>query len=332
MESLDRIAGENPGKTGDQQFRIYVTLQPNAKEVLKQSREFIRDRDNTAYHPGYPHSYRLGSGVPSTQFSIAEDGLSADVDVDYRTSKMPQSLFNGHLTASNSDVRAGDNEKRHEKRWSGFANWWSEVFGAVRFGDQADEGDGPLGGAPTRPLSPVPPNRPANASIPDIADAVQEFLTDWLIRRDYQEASSFLATDVLRCVADSMDINPKASPKRLHEASLQLLEKTANQWGRPTSLTLAMNPIVPWSPAVHIVKHAFEQDFTIVEAPTELGALYECGATPPKTFVASSTPQYGTYYGAMLQVVHEGRPGGSLVLVWRRVAGEWRLVAYRALE
>ena len=33
-----------------------------------------------------------------------------------------------------------------------------------------------------------------------------------------------------------------------------------------------MYPVVPWSPAVHVVKHAFEQDFTIVEAPTELGA------------------------------------------------------------
>src|SRR5580765_2313117 len=332
VEGLDRIAGENPGKTGDQQFRIYVTLRPNANEILKQSREFIRDHDNTVYHPGYPYSYRLGSGVPSAQFSLAADGLSADVDVDYRTSKMPQSLFNGHLTASNSDVRAGDNEQRHEHRWSGFANWWSDVFGAVRFGDPSDEGDGPLGGAPTRPLSPVPPNRPANASIPDIADAVQEFLTDWLIRRDYQEAASFLAPDVLRCVADSMDIKPKASPERLRQASLQLLEKTANQWGRPTSLSVAMNPVLPWSPAVHIVKHAFEQDFTIVEAPTELGALYECGATPPKKFVPSSTPQYGTYYGAVLQVVHEGRPGGSVVFVWRRVTGEWRLVAYRALE
>jgi hypothetical protein len=129
-----------------------------------------------------------------------------------------------------------------------------------------------------------------------------------------------------------MDIKPKASPERLRQASLQLLEKTANQWGRPTSLTLAMNPILPWSPAVRLVKHAFEQDFTIVDAPTELGALYECGATPPKTFVASAAPQYGTYYGALLQVVHEGRPGGSIVFVWRRVNGEWRLVAYRALE
>ena len=83
---------------------------------------------------------------------------------------------------------------------------------------------------------------------------------------------------------------------------------------------------------MRIVKHPFEQDFTIVEAPTELGGLYECGATTPKNFVPSSTPEYGTYYGALLQVVREGRPGGTIAFVWRRVNGEWRLVAYRALE
>ena len=75
-------------------------------------------------------SYRLGSGAPSVQFSVAEDGLSADIDVDYRASKAPRSLFNGHLTSSNSDVRSGDNARRHERRWNGFANWWSDVFGA----------------------------------------------------------------------------------------------------------------------------------------------------------------------------------------------------------
>jgi hypothetical protein len=81
-----------------------------------------------------------------------------------------------------------------------------------------------------------------------------------------------------------------------------------------------------------VVAHPFDKDFTIVEAPTELGALYECGATPPKTFRPTSTPQYGTYFGALLQVVREGRPGGTLVLVCRRVDGEWRLVAYRAID
>jgi hypothetical protein len=178
----------------------------------------------------------------------------------------------------------------------------------------------------------VPPNRPANASIPEIADAVQEFLTDWLIRRNYQEAAAFLAPDVLPCVADSMDMNPNTSPERLRQASLKLLERAAKQWGRPTSLTQAMYPVIPWSPAVHVVKHAFEQDVTIVEAPTELGAQYECGATPPKKFVPSATPEFGQYYGALLQVIHEGRPGGTIVLVWRRVNNDWRLVSYRSVE
>jgi hypothetical protein len=143
---------------------------------------------------------------------------------------------------------------------------------------------------------------------------------------------SFLAPEALRCIADSMEMNARTSPERLRAASEQLLEKTATLWGRPTSLSPAMNPVVPWSPAVRIVKHAFEQDFTIVDAPTELGQMYECGVTPPKKFVPSSTPQYGTYYGALLQVVREGRPGGTLVLVWRRLSDQWRLVAYRALE
>jgi hypothetical protein len=203
----------------------------------------------------------------------------------------------------------------------------------VRAGEQADEGDGPFAGAPTRSPSPVPPNRAAAAAIPDVASAVQEFLTDWLIRRNFQEAASFLAPDTLRCVADSMELNPRTSPERLRQASLQLLEETADEWGRPTSLRIAMTPVIPWSPAVRVVKHPFEQDFTVVDAPTELGEMYECGATPPTKFVPSSaTPQYGTYAAAMLQVVHQGRPGGTLVLVWRQVDDAWRLVAYRVAD
>ena len=37
-------------------------------------------------------------------------------------------------------------------------------------------------------------------------------------------------------------------------------------------------------------------------------------------------------YGALLQVVREGQPGGTIVFVWRRVDGEWRLVSYRAVD
>ena len=150
VAGVERIAGEQSGRGGDQQFRLYVTLRPDARDTLERSRQFVRSHENTVYHAGYPHSYRLGDSVPSIQFSLADDGLSADIDVDYRASKAPQSLFNGHLTSSNSDVRAGDNAQRHDKRWNGFANWWSDVFGAVPFPEKVGKAAGPFGAAPER--------------------------------------------------------------------------------------------------------------------------------------------------------------------------------------
>jgi hypothetical protein len=98
VAGIDRIAGQYAGRGGDQQFRLYVRLPPDARETLDTSREFFRDHENTVYHPGYPHSYRQSGREPNIQFSLAEDGLAADIDVDYRSSRSPQALFNGHLT------------------------------------------------------------------------------------------------------------------------------------------------------------------------------------------------------------------------------------------
>ena len=94
----------------------------------------------------------------------------------------------------------------------------------------------------------------------------------------------------------------------------------------------AMVPILPWRPVVRVVRHGFDQHFAIVEPPSDMGAQYECGATVQRDYVPSTTPEYGNYYGALLQVMREGQPLGAFVFVWRRVQGEWRLVSYRAIE
>ena len=62
---------------------------------------------------------------------MSEDGVHADIDVDYRSSRSPQALFNGHLTASNSDIRAGENPKVHNGRWQGLVTWWQGAFGRL---------------------------------------------------------------------------------------------------------------------------------------------------------------------------------------------------------
>ena len=130
IESIERIAGQYAGRSGDEQFRLFVTLKPDTREVLGKSKEFFRDQENTVYHVGYPHSYRLAGKEPNLQFSMAEDGLSADIDVDYRASKTPQCMFNGHLTASNSDIRVGENSSKHGARWAGLITWW-QSFGRL---------------------------------------------------------------------------------------------------------------------------------------------------------------------------------------------------------
>ena len=129
IDRVDTVAGKIEGAGSDQQFRLYVVLKPNALELLAKSKEFARSGDNVTFHKGYPICFRSRNGVPSLQFSATKDGKRGDVDVDYRSNKFPASLVNGHLTAANSDVRAGDNDARHNQTWSGLSNWWRGFLG-----------------------------------------------------------------------------------------------------------------------------------------------------------------------------------------------------------
>jgi len=129
VDRMDMVRGQINDESGDHQFRLYAQLKSDAMRMLDRSREFRRSADNSVYHKGYPINYRQQGGAPSVQVSIALDRRHADIDVDYRASFFPASMFNGHLTAANSDVRAGNNYDRHANRWAGFQNWWRSFFG-----------------------------------------------------------------------------------------------------------------------------------------------------------------------------------------------------------
>ncbi len=181
VSGVERIAGQYYGRGGDQQFRLYVFLKPNTMETLDKSKEFFLGHENTVYHVGYPTSFRQEGKVPNIQFSVSEDDKRADIDVDYRSSKMPQAMFNGHLTSANSDVRAGDNHEKHNGRWGGFVAWWQGIFGNLKVRDEEVQRDLMYEERPEEP-TPLPPNRPRGVKVGMIHEAVQEFLTDWLVR------------------------------------------------------------------------------------------------------------------------------------------------------
>jgi hypothetical protein len=192
VDHVDTVRGEVPGTSGDRQFRMYVGLTANARDMLDRSREFKRQGDNSVYHKGYPLNYREQGGIPSIQFSIALDGGRADIDVDYRSSSFPAALFNGHLAAANSDVRAGDNADRHASRWTGFQNWWRGFFG-VRLDVAPEMADRP---------SSVALSKEPRAGKKQIDMMVLDFLQSWLVEGDVIAAMGYISERAYACLAE----------------------------------------------------------------------------------------------------------------------------------
>jgi hypothetical protein len=325
IAGIERIAGQYYGRAGDQQFRLYVYLAPGAKETLEKSREFHVGNENTVYHVGYPMSFRQDGKEPTIQFSISEDGSRADIDVDYRSSKSPQALFNGHLTSANSDVRAGDNLKRHNGRWQGFVGWWQDVFGSISVGQDQPRRDLIATELPETPTV-LPPDRPPGAPIDAVQDAVQEFLTDWIVRRKYAEALDFLSPQAYACLNLDDDMRDEALDAASARKELETLMRYAvKELGRRPDLTAAIDAVEPWNKERPVEQHAFESDFMLTRATEGEARQYLCGQPPPESTNAE-------YYGVLFRFKKQG--SAVLGLLWRRedAASPWRIVSYRTFE
>ena len=290
-------------------------------EVLEISREFFRDKENTVYHVGYPHSYRQVGKEPNVQMSLAEDGLRADIDVDYRSSRTPQGLFNGHLTAANSDIRVRENTNLHRSRWGGLISWWQEAFGHV--GESATDTRDLIDANRPETATPLPPDRPSGANPERIEDAAQEFLGDWLVRHQYQQALEFLSPRAYACLVISDD--QRGQPLHATTARrelLTLMEFATHKLGTQRSLTSSIIAFVPRDPKRVVVDHPFRNEFLLTPLTEMEARPYFCDKT--------TAPATGAeYYGVVFQFRVSG--GGVLGLLWTREGDRWKLVSYQPL-
>jgi hypothetical protein len=256
--------------------------------------------------------------------SLSADGMRADIDVDYRSSKTPASLFNGHLTAANSDVRAGDNPKLHNARWSGLIMWWQDTLGKLQVNlpkpvDLANT-DRAMG-----PATPLPPDRPSGASPEKLEDAAQEFLTDWLVRRQYDQALEFLSTQAYACLNLSDDARSQAlDAAGARREARKLMEYADARLGPRPDLTSAIVAFMPRNPDRPVTDHPFKKEFLLGPVPAEEARQYLCNqsAVPP----AGTQPDY---YAAVFTFRIDG--GGTLGLLWTREGGRWKIVSYQPL-
>ena len=324
VASLDRIAGQYSGRMGDEQFRLFVELRPDAVDVLQRSVEFFRDRDNTVFHVGFPQNFRQVGRVPNIQVSVSEDGQRADIDIDYRSSGIPRGLFNGHLSAANSDVRAGNNFDRHTRRWAGLIAWWLPLFGGVPDDRQSSQIDRDTA-APEVP-TPLPPNRPRGAVIAEPQDAVQEFLSDWLVRRDLDQALDAVSTRVFACV----NVDDDRENEALHGVEARRVLRSAmryalDEMGALHNLTEGIEAPEVKTDKEPPAPNAFEREFRLVRlSPGEAATRYlSCGRD-----VQPSSSE--SYYEALFRF---RRNGSALVgVLWAREGQKWTLQSFRLVE
>ena len=240
---------------------MYVRLTPNAREMLNRSREFKRGIDNTVYHKGYPINYREQQGTPSIQISIAMDDRLADVDVDYRASFFPVSLFNGHLSAANSDVRAGDNAERHAGRWTGYQNWWRSFFGAGVERAAVDKDTMP---AFTLPKVPRAGKKNINEMVPD-------FLQAWLVEGNVVAAMGYVSERSYACLAQDAP-DPSAFDRGLAPVQILVNLKAAHDaLGKHDSLEgLTIGVPLP-IPGLRAVPQPHQGQFVLYDVPGQNG-------------------------------------------------------------
>ncbi len=322
VQSLQSIAGSYPGKGGDKQFRLYVQAKPETRTTLEKVREFSRQPDNTIYHQGDPICFRGSGGTPSIQFSLSADGNHADIDVDYRSSSFPIMLVNGHLTASNSDVRAGDNDQRHNGHWSGLKNWWRGFMGVPLYESgrfaEAVVGDSiakdPRLGKGTEP-----------------AEAIHDFLSAWLVEQKPGIALGYLSPHAYPCMElrNGGHTDAGVAVFRIFRA-MQSVNKLA---GKPAQVADAVRAVSYEGPRGEAVQHAFEKEFSLYELREDLAAQLDCETRlrPEQADLTSArSTRFGGYAGATFRLQSGTLRGDTVATVWAKEDGAWRLVSYES--
>lgn len=324
VQSIETIHGKVPKARGDLQFRVYVVLRADALQKLKDSTEFFRDRDNTVYHHGYPLNWRQDGGAPSIQISMAPDGRHADIDVDYRSSKFPEALFNGHLTASNSDVRAGNNTQRHLQRWEGLTDWWRNLFGL-----DIPDAD-PEMAAVTGDVPPVPLNGSGK-----LEDATLDFLTSWLVQGRPEMSAAYLSTRSYSCLEEygpqsGTEVSGAAAPY-LAARDMAAISKGL---GKPDKLQDAVAAGQLNDARLKMVKQ-YGNLFTIYAVPDGVAPEFECDeARAWKDFEATRLTgvkkKYKNYYASVVLLKQPHETGQIVTLLWTKEGAYWKVVSWDA--
>lgn len=322
IDKLDTVHGEVLGAKGDDQFRIYVQLRPGALGVLEKSQEFQRMQDNTVYHKGYPICYRSKPAVPSIQVSATRDETRADVDVDYKASGFPKGLVNGHLSAANSDVRAGRNDEIHNNRWQGLNPWWRSLLSLPLTGQ-----GGSGGGAETGKVAAQAAERAGMKP----ADAVFDMLNTWLVKKDAEDVLSYFSRQSYAC--EELERGDKVDYGMAKFVLLRALQRANQRFGNVGQLADISTavPLETTGARSKIVQQPHQGQFALYDVREDAAEQFKCAIRLDASQVspkAAASKAFGKYYGAVFRLGLKGAEQTTLATLWTREGKVWKLISY----
>ena len=193
--------------------------------------------------------------------------MRADIDVDYRSSGFPKGLVNGHLSASNSDVRAGRNDEIHNNQWLGLNNWWRGLLSLPR-ADESQRADfAETGKMPAEPS--------ARASMKP-ADAVFDMLNTWLVKKDTENLISYFSEQSFACA----DLEPGEKLDRgMAKFRLFMALQRANQRfgnvGQLADISTAV-PLEGSGERSKLVQHPYQGQFALYDVREDAAEQFKC--------------------------------------------------------
>ena len=320
VDAVDEVMGEESGVAGDRQFRVYVYLKPDAVDTLSRSQEFFHDKDNVHYHKGFPICYRLRNGPPSIQFSISPDKKMSDIDVDYRSSTFPKALVDGHLTAANSDVRAGNNLYSHDSRWAGLDGWWREVFGLLGSGAKLPKETA------TESLGNIPLN-PSIRADQGIDKSAHDFLKVWVVDKQPNKSVAYFSRRSYSCLETlALKKGKPAAPGMVRLRTEMAMKQFSDITGVVNSVGDVFEAANEWSQGLKEEKNAYAAEFRLVSVPMDVAWDEQCDAIGDGK---SGKQPKERYYATAFR----GRQGDSrnkvMSLLWAQEGGYWKIIAIR---
>lgn len=293
-----------------------MQLKPNALDLITKSKEFRRTSDNTVYHKGFPTCFR-SPGTPSIQVSLTSDGSRADIDVDYRSSGFPKALVNGHLTASNSDIRAGNNDERHNGQWSGMQNWWRSLLGLPLTNPSAKPESKGL-------LAPDPKKKGIAPS-----DSIRDFLDNWLVKQSPEESVPYLSERAFAC----MEVESKSKVDRgmAKYRMLQAMQAFNRRTGKRATLRDASEAVTFDSDRLKPIDHPNKSEFALYDVREDLAEEFDCAGKRDPASVnrkALRSKAFGKYLGAIFRVKEPKGRGSVIATLWEKERGYWKAIAY----